>query len=167
MWKWNDLKRFLKKEAEPDYSGYAAIMWPAKYPYQGNARYQPENPHCTIITLTSDINSVNYTKEDILSVIRATDWNVLLPATVKGLEWFGPDQNIPVLTLEHDYLEKYHNQIKIALDNVNAVYDTTYPEYKPHVTITPDAALEGVYPSKIFLAPVELWWGDEHIKVNS
>lgn len=169
MWTWSELKTLLrKKEAEVDYSTYAALMWPAYYPYMGSPMYQPRDPHATVIYLTSDINQVNYTKEDVLGALRSylnVATGIYLHTQVKGLEWFGPEKDVPVLRIDHSELQNYRQRFVEILNNRGIFWTENYPEYKPHVTITPEAATDGVYPSKLLLTPLELWWGGEHIKV--
>lgn len=167
MWKWNDLKRLLTRKSAPlDTRDLAAIMWPVGYPDQGHAEYNPRQPHVTVIYFGDISGDIGYTKEDVLDVIRETSWNAFLWMKVDGIEWLGPDQNVPVLRVSHSYLEPYWESIKAALRARGIPFDETYPEYKPHVTITDKAALDDVYPSTLITGPVELWWGDVHYNID-
>lgn len=168
MWKWNDLKRLLtRKAAMRDTKDLGAIMWPVVYPDMGGEKYQPKEPHVTVVIFT-DINNpdLGFTKEDVIDVIKQTQWDVYLWLRVSELEWFGAENNIPVLRVTHDYLEAYHNKVKAALAARGIPVDETFPEYKPHVSITDDAALDGVYPTLMLAGPVELWWGNEHFQID-
>lgn len=167
MWKWNDLKRFLTKSATRDTKDLAAIMWPVAYPVYMEDAYNPKNPHVTVV-IFNDINNpeLGFTKEDVIDAVREVKHDVMLYLTVEGLDWFGPDQNVPVLRVSHDYLFEFYDEIKKVLAKRGIPIDNTYPEYKPHITITELSALDGAYPRKLMTRPVEVWWGDVHYKVD-
>lgn len=167
MWKWSDLKRILLRKAVSDTADLGAVMWPVAYPDMGDG-YNPKNPHVTIVVFR-DINNENlgFTKEDVINAIKATEHNVMLWLKPDGIEWFGPDQNVPVLRISHDYLYTYHSAIIKALAERGIPIDRTYPDYKPHVTITDAAALDNVVPNHLISGPVELWWGDEHFSISN
>lgn len=164
MWKWNDLKRLLRKKQELDVTKLGAVMWPVLYPLS-DPEHMPTDPHVTIIYFGEIDGDIGFTKADVIDAIQKTTHDVYLWMRVSGVEWFGEEQNIPVLRVEHDYLDFYHNALKAELDKRGIPYDTRFPEYKPHVTITDAAALDGVYPPLLLACPVELWWGGEHTKV--
>ncbi len=165
MWKWSDLKRILLRKAVSDTAELGAVMWPVVYPDMGDG-YNPKDPHVTIV-IFRDINNENlgFTKEDVIDVIQTTEHNVMLWLKPDGIEWFGADKDVPVLRVKHDYLYVYHTAIIKALAERGIPVDMTFPEYKPHVTITDAAALDGVIPDRMIAGPVELWWGDEHFTV--
>src|SRR5690349_20457315 len=162
-WSWAYLKTLLGFKKEYTNEDFIAVMWPAAYP-QGYPA--PVDPHCTIVMMgTTD--RANFTKEEVLEVIRETlHWNSFLLTTVAGLEWFGPDENVPVLRLEHGLLQKFHDDLKARLKAKGIFVDETYPVYKPHVTITEEAALTRNFPDKIMLTPVQLWWGEEKMSIS-
>ena len=166
MWKWSDLKRiFMRKAATRDTADLGAVMWPVAYPDDMNP---PENPHITVVIFT-DINNedLGYTREDVMDAVRNTVHDNFLFVNVDGVEWFGAEQNVPVLRVSHDYLEKYREAIMAELEKRGIPVDMTFPEYKPHVSITDVAALEGVFPNKLLAGPVEVWWGNVHYKVTN
>ncbi len=172
MWKWSDLKRLLtRKAAQVDIADLGAVMWPVLYPTipdhgQGDA-YQPKDPHITIV-IFKDINNpdLGFSREDVMDAVRATLHDVFLWTKVDALEWFGAEQNIPVLRVSHDYLYAYREALLVELEARGIQIDMTFPEYKPHVSITDEAALSGVYPDKLLAGPVEVWWGDVHYKMD-
>lgn len=165
MWKWNDLKRLLRKREGLDARKLGAVMWPVVYPNLGEG-YVPANPHVTVIYFGEITGDIGFTKEDVIDAIKATPHDVYLWLKADGIEWFGPENNIPVLRVHHDYLPVYHHSIRESLRARGIPFDETYPEYKPHVTITDAAALDGVVPSLMLAGPVELWWGGEHIPIE-
>lgn len=164
MWKWNDLKRLLtRKAAMRDTADLGAVMWPVVYPED---MLPPKDPHITIVVF-NDINNpdLGYTREDVMDAVRSTLWNVFLWTNVDGVEWFGADKNIPVLRVSHAYLEAYRNSLLVELEARGIPVDMTFPEYKPHVTMSDEAALNEFYPDKLLALPVEVWWGNEHYKL--
>ena len=174
MWKWNDLKRLLTRKASGmrDTADLGAVMWPVAYPNPqdptGGTVYIPRDPHITVVIFT-DINNPNlgFTREDVMDAVRNTMYDAFLWVKVDGLEWFGEDQNIPVLRVSHDFLNAYRNSLLVELEARGIQIDMTFPDYKPHVSIPDEAALDGVYPTGHMLAgPVEVWWGDVHYKVD-
>lgn len=166
MWKWSDLKRILRKESrDVDVSDLAAIMWPVVYPTASNPEHRPKEPHITIVFL-GEIEKLDYTKEDVVDAIKETLWDLYVWVKVIGLEWFGPEKNVPVLRVDHPYLYVFNEAMKMVLEMKGIEFDNTYPEYKPHVTITDEAALDGVWPEMLLAGPVELWWGGEHITID-
>lgn len=165
MWKWSDLKRiFMRKVAMRDTADLGAVMWPVVYP---DDMMPPENPHVTVVIFT-DINDpeLGYTREDVMDAVRNTMHDVMVWMKVEGLEWFGAEQDIPVLRVSHDYLEAYRNSLLVELEARGIPVDMTFPEYKPHVTIRDEAALDGLWPSHLMGGPVEVWWGNAHYKVS-
>lgn len=168
MWKWSDLKRLLRKAEVPDYSNYGAIMWPVVYD-TNDPKYMPRDPHITVIYFGDVSGDIGFTAEDVIEAIKATrGYDNLMFVSVKQLSWFGEEQNIPVLEVEHTQLQQFYDDVKTELDKRGIPYDTTYTVYKPHVTITNAAALDGVYPLKMIAGPVELWWhGNRKFKMNA
>lgn len=169
MWKWSDLKRLLtRKAAMRDTADLGAVMWPVTYPPTMPAEYIPENAHITVV-MFNDINNpdLGYTRGDVIDAVRSTIWDVMLWCNVDGLEWFGEEKNVPVLRVSHNYLEAFHKSIMVELEARGIPVDMTFPEYKPHVTIPDNAALDEAWPDKLLAGPVEVWWGNEHYKVDS
>jgi 2'-5' RNA ligase len=159
MWRWSELKALLKKK-EYSNNDYIAVMWPVAYPSGYPA---PVDPHCTVIILgTTD--TVNFTKEEVLEVIRnQRQHNSFLFTKVKELTWFGPDADVPVLLLDHTVLEEFQSNLKRDLAAVGIQDASSYPEYRPHCTITENAARTRNFPDRLMLTPVQLWWGTEKI----
>lgn len=164
MWKWSDLKRiFMRKASMRDTADLGAVMWPVVYPSDMNA---PENPHITVV-IFNDINNpdLGFTREDVMDAVANTNYDVFVWTKVEGLEWFGENGDVPVLRVSHDYLEAYRNGLLFELEARGIPVDMTFPDYKPHVTIRDEAALDGIYPDKLLAGPVEVWWGNVHYKM--
>jgi hypothetical protein len=118
------------------------------------------------VVIFENINDpeLGFTKEDVIEVVK-TFPEAMLRLRVTGLEWFGVDQSVPVLRVEHDYLEVFHDALVKALAAKGIPVDTTFPEYKPHVTIPDEAALDRVWPTALMTGTPEVWWADEKFKV--
>lgn len=166
MWKWSDLKRLLRKAETKDIADLGAVMWPVVYPDMVEEKYQPVDPHITVV-IFNDVNNpdLGYSYMDVIEVVQDTISAVMLWVTVRGVEWFGAEQNVPVLVVEHEMLNQFRDALVINLANKGIPIDMTFPEYKPHVTITADAALDGVYPQRLLTKPVEVWWAKAHYTV--
>src|SRR6478609_10150747 len=157
MWKWSDLKRiFMRKASMRDTADLGAIMWPVAYPPEIDPMYVPENAHVTVV-IFDNINDENlgFTLEDVIAAVQESIHDALLWCKVDGLEWFGAEQDVPVLRVHHDYLYVYRQSIMGILAAKGIPVDMTFPEYKPHVTIPDVAALDGVWPDKVMAGPVE------------
>lgn len=164
MWKWSDLKRLLKrKSGMRDIADLGAVMWPVVYP---SDMMPPKDPHITIVVF-KDINNpdLGYTREDVMDAVAKTMYDVFIWVKAEGIEWFGEDQNIPVLRVSHSFLNAYRESLIVELEARGIQIDMTFPEYKPHVTLSDEAALEGVYPDRLLAGPVEVWWAEEHFKM--
>lgn len=165
MWKWNELKRLLLRKSET--SNFGAVMWPVLYPKMEDPAHNPKNPHITIVMFRNIHDpELGFTKEDVIDAVRETMWDTFIYVEVERLEWFGVDSDIPVLVARHSYLPEYHRQIRRALAKRGIEWDKTFPDYKPHITITDEAALDKVWPYKLMAGPVEVWWGDEHFEIE-
>lgn len=75
---------------------------------------------------------------------------------VTGFELFGPNLDIPVLTIEHTLLKKNYNKLVSELTMRGIKYSDRY-SYKPHVSIGPVFLLDNM-PWKLVLGPPELRW---------
>lgn len=156
IWRWSELKRLLKNT--DDIAQSACIMFPVGEKVPG-----VDEPHVTVIYL-GDANNLN--KQDILDSMAEVDnsYDAMFFARSREVEWFGPEKDIPVLRLEHTYLEKYRDLVEAALGRRGIVNGSEYKDYKPHMTITPEIARDLSYQSAYLLTEPELWWGREHIK---
>lgn len=159
MWKWADLKKFLKREATVD--DLAAVMWPV-VPW--GATEKVDEPHCTILML-GDIRELNFTKQEVIQAIQETYHTVFIWAEVEGLEWFGENKDVPVLLLNHEYLFMYRDSLEDVLRMRGIKWDEHFPTYRPHVTVNQEVVDSGFIPQKVMLSPVELWWGKERIVI--
>lgn len=167
MWKWSDLKRiFMRKANGYDIADLGAVMWPVVYPQMRDPKYQPKDPHITVVVFKDIRNpELGFTREDVMDAVKNTMYDVFVWPTVDGVEWFGAEQDVPVLRVSHDFLNAYRNSLLVELEARGIQVDMTFPDYKPHITITDEAALDHVYPEHVLAGPVEVWWGAQHYRM--
>ncbi len=157
MWTLKQLKDILLRKA--DYSNSALIAWPVVYP---EALLPPDNPHVTVIYIP-DVTNVE--KSDVLDAIRATEFDVFPVVETTGIEMFGPDKDVPVIRVKHEYLEAYYEQIAFQLEARGIEFSTLY-DYSPHVTMSEKAyKTNAEVPPAFMLLPVSLWWKGTKEKV--
>lgn len=144
-----------------EFDNTAVIVYPALW----HMAYIPpdkDDLHSTVLWL-GDVSDAPYGPADIIGALRGLDLVRYLWASVSGVEWFGPDNNIPVLRVEHSALQIQYDAITTALAPLGAVSASEFG-YSPHVTV--DEATTTRYPSKILLGPVELWWKNQVFKIT-
>lgn len=166
MWKWSDLKRIVFGKAADDFSKTIYIMWPAYMPKVMDSQYVKEDLHATVLFIGEMTDGMTFSKETVIEAIRHTLFDRYLWVTVAGIDWFGPEQNIPVMRIEHNELHSYRDSLESELNKRGVPVDQTYPVFKPHVTTTIEAVNDNQVPERLLLGPVQLWWGTEHIKIN-
>lgn len=142
-----------------EYPTSIGIMFEASWPTN------IDDSHCTLIYL-GDIADANFTKDDIQNVLKRL--SLKAPGKIKttGTEFFGPDENILVTTLEKSPLVVYRETIERVLAKINVHNASEYKEYRPHVTISEDFDKSEKIPNipeKIDLGPPVLWWGNEKL----
>jgi len=141
-----------------EYSQHVNISYPASWPIIPDA-------HCTVMYL-GQIDELNYTADDVVDAIRGYSSGILLHAKIRGLEMFGPDNDIPVFRLDEPTLEPRMRAIQAALHARDIRSTSEYyqegVEYKPHVTWPGLDIKETIQiPKYVLLTEPELWWGDE------
>jgi 2'-5' RNA ligase len=133
-----------------------AIVWPAWF--EGST--DPEL-HATALFLGST-ETVDFTKEDVEAVVKPYLWPAWTKVT--GLEMFGQQDDIPVLTLENTRLLTITRMdINERLKRRGIKASTTF-DFNPHVTISKEAEhvqSELFWPKQIHLESPVLWWGSD------
>lgn len=166
MSNWQKIKdKVLKRVPDYDVSELGAVMWPVLYPTTTAPEHKPHEPHVTVVVFKG-IAGLDFTANDIIETVREVSDTVMLWLTTGEVEWFGPDSDVPVLRVDHDYLYTFRDSLLTLLYAKGFEPDMTYPEYKPHITITEAAAKDGVHPLYLLAGPVEVWWGNERHKVH-
>ena len=160
---------FAKDNSGWDLKDLGAVMLPVIYPAYEDDQYNPKDPHITMVQFLDINNPENgYSKEDVFDVVRNIGaGNSQLATHVTGVEYFGEKGEWPVLRVEHNFLERFNKELKASFDARGIVYDTRFPEFKPHVSIPAEAVRDGVYPAMLWTRPVEVWWGEKHYKFDA
>lgn len=143
-----------------DYKNTAVIVLPVKWPSTHPAP-DVKDLHVTLAFL-GDIDENELVKDDVVDAIMSLDYNVFVMADVIGFDLFGPEQDIPVLRVEHEVFQKTYNQLTDALRERDIPWSQNYA-FQPHVTIDHETSING-WPSQLWTTPVELWWRREKVK---
>lgn len=143
-------------------SGHSGIcvVWPAWF--EGST--DPEL-HVTALFL-GNLGMVDYEAEEVLNAMGR--FMGTPPGTVglfPGIDWFGQDNDIPVMrlyTLFNPHLNYQRSSIQKNLwDGYGIGVSTEYP-FRPHITMANEkfAAMPEL-PREVHLEPPVLWWGDK------
>ncbi len=149
---------------DDDFSSIASVSWPAVY----DAVELP-NPHCTVVYM-GEINRL--TKVDVDALTEALKPYSVPPGriSIDHFSVFGPDDGkvlVAELAMPEDFLT-LREMIKQVVIEQGGRDASSYPDYKPHVTIKklpnettelPENLPEGGF---ITLLPPQLWWGEDY-----
>jgi 2'-5' RNA ligase len=128
---------------------------------------KPEpDKHITVIHLGKNVEV-----EDLSAIIpvlyEITEDFKPFPVKVNRITTFpGGDDGVPVICpIISDELHKFHKAMKGALDDYGFEYSNTYPDYKPHVTLSYDPNTKAKYDIEIHeiqwsVSGVVLWGSD-------
>lgn len=153
-------KDVMEKVDMPDDEVWGAIMLPVL----GTDDFGVEDPPVTVVYFGDHVDTLPYDGEDVAELIQDIHLGYL-GGRFDELDWFGEDNSVPVLRVEHDLLYRYRMDLVELLTNHNMMPPETYPTYKPHVSISLELANSGRYPQTYILGLPEVWWGNEHIRV--
>lgn len=142
---------------ENDYSNSAGLMWPATF--EGSDAV--DDPHCTIMFL-GNADELRVSPAYIISAMLD-----LLDApgevAVQGPEVFGSDEKVWVAVLEPEALSSLQASIQEALKEIGVENKSSFPDYRPHVTLGPavDESNPPAVPSTVVLGEPQVWLGDD------
>jgi 2'-5' RNA ligase len=137
-----------------DHSQSVGIMYPVDWPTD-----DPE-AHCTLVYL-GEIPDANFTQEDLYEALAEVDLEAPGPAHTKEIEFFGEDNDIPVVPLDSMRAKLQKKQLLLALNQRGIKDASSFPQYKPHVTLqNPDVEV----PDTITLEAPQIWWGGERLE---
>lgn len=145
-------------EAPPqeDHSGDIAIVYPVSWP--APTKDVPE-PHCTLIYL-GDISDATFTLEDLQDAVDTFIWEPF-DVAIGEVQMFGPDEDIPVVTLLGQTL--YDNrQIFEAELNERGIKSASEYDYSPHITVDPRSMVAMPF-NTVHLGLPKIWWGDQRV----
>ena len=143
--------------ADRDYSDSAGLMWPATF----DGSEAVEDPHCTIMFL-GDASALRVSPAYILSAMRDfLDAPGEVPVT--GPEVFGNEEKVWVATLDTSVLNGLQAGIQEALAAIGVENQSSFPDYRPHVTImdAKDETLVPPMPDVVVLGEPQVWLGKE------
>lgn len=142
--------------ADRDYSDSAGLMWPASF----DGSEAVDDPHCTIMFLG---NASELRMKPAYIFMHIFDYlDAPGEIAVVGTEVFGNEEKVWVATLDPAALETLQKGIQEALSAVGVENKSSFPDYRPHVTLGPatsDVAPEA--PSVVVLGEPQVWLGDE------
>lgn len=147
-----------------DYADSICIAYPYVFPQDTDLPIDYEiEAHCTLIYL-GEVDSISFTKEDLRTVLDEHTFEDLGIVDVSGLELFGPDKNVLVMTLDSSKLQEYFQSISSALEAQGIENASPYPDYRPHITL--NEAYHGptigfTLPTTVGLGQPVVWWGDD------
>lgn len=158
---------------EEKYRESICIVYPATAPAEEHNLPIDREINCHVtVSFLGDIPTLNeeFSKDDIVTVLRSIDWEVEIEAGVKSLELFGPNNDFLVMTLESLALQKNRVKVSEALKNAGIPNMDKYSDYRPHITLMHDYEGElpvpEAMPSGVQLGTPTLWWGTEVIPLG-
>lgn len=128
-----------------------AVVYPSNWPPDDS------NAHCTVVYM-GEIPELEFEREDLVKALkfaglRAPGW-----AFTTGVEQFGKDKDITVVTLQSFALQVQYSLFKKAMASCGIEYVEKWPEYKPHVTVKEPG--QG-FPQSVRLGAPTVWWGED------
>lgn len=152
-----------------DYSDSVCVAYPYVFPQDTNLPIDYDmEAHSTVIYL-GDVDNIKASKEEVLKALSSVSYNPTGIVDVSGLELFGPESNILVMTLDSSDLTENFGKVSEALGSIGVENASSFPDYKPHVTLNEDyhgPTIGFSLPTTIGLGEPELWWGSEKISVE-
>lgn len=142
----------------------ALLSWPVDF---GGRKVNVEGPHVTAFYF-DDLTDIK--KEDLLICLgvffaQTRVDNIGMIAEIYGAAAFGPEENVPVLTVDlPDYFRTLRHYLGKYLTDNGFKYDIKW-DYAPHVTVDLKTAISP--PSHVQLNPLELWWKQDEPVVIS
>lgn len=146
-----------------EFSTSACLMWPVTTP-TGTEGVGGADPHVTVLYLG---DSENLHVKPMYVFLALQDLvNSPGEITVAGTEIFGDDDDqVWVAVLDDSELGRIQSQIKgILLEDLGIKDESSYPIYRPHVTLAPyvEGSEPPIVPESFALGDLEVWIGDEH-----
>lgn len=136
-----------------DYPDSIGIMYPVDWPTDD------PKAHCTLFYL-GEIQDANFTQDDLFDALDEAQLEAPGDVPTKGLELFGEEKDTPVALLDSLLLRLQKRVLGLALGNRDIKDASSFPEYKPHVTLmSPDVEI----PDTINLGAPQVWWGNERV----
>lgn len=156
---------------EDQYAQTISIVYPAIAP--SDAYNIPTDrtirTHVTV-SILGETSEVDFTKEEIIAVLRDIHWEDTSDVEVDKLALFGINGDFLVMLLNSPNLQANWVTVNEALTSAGIPSLDRYPDYRPHITLKQN--YEGGLPDPEFLPPVikvgspVLWWGTETVDLH-
>lgn len=155
---------------EDKYAKTIAVVYPAVAP--SDDYFLPIDKeirsHVTI-SILGEVSEIDFTKEELLLILRSIEWEEITEAEVEKLELFGIRNDFLVMLVNAPALQNNWKRVNEALTGAGIVSVDKYPTYRPHITLKEN--YDGFVPPAEYLpdtvklgAPF-LWWGTEAIQL--
>lgn len=146
-----------------EYDTTATLVWPAIY----DAVELPD-PHVTILYM-GEFADLNTAPEELQKVLRQF---AIAPGEVpiSNLSIFGDENKVVVaeLALPEDF-RTLREMIKEETIRAGGRDASSYPDYKPHVTLrkaVEGETLPGAVEGTVTLLAPQLWWGEDYLDLR-
>lgn len=144
------------------YPDSIGIMYPYVFPQDTDLPIDYDIPaHCTLIYL-GEISETGIRIEHVTNALKGIEFNHTGIVDVQGLELFGEDSNILVMTLNSSDLTENFEKVSKALSDVGIENASSFPDYKPHITLNENykgPTIGFTLPTTVGLGSPELWYG--------
>lgn len=145
-----------------EYSSSAGLMWPATFP--GSEKI--DGAHVTVVYL-GEVSDIRATPNLLLLALDGLHETVG-DVSVVGTEVFGGGEHdkVWVALLDDKGIGPWREDIKSQLEACGIKDASSFPDYKPHVTLGPytEGSKAPKVPETVHLGRLEVWWGDKHVK---
>lgn len=151
------------------YPDSIGIMYPYVFPQDTDLPIDYDIPaHCTLIYL-GEIKETGIRMEQITSVLRDVEFNPTGIVDVDGLELFGKDNDVLVMTLKSSDLDENFQKVSEALSSVGIENASSFSDYNPHITLNESykgPTIGFTLPTTIGLGTPELWYGEDRFPLG-
>lgn len=145
------------------YPDSIGIMYPYVFPQDTDLPIDYDIPaHCTLMYL-GEIQETGIRMEQITKALEGIEFEPTGIVDVDGLELFGQDKNVLVMTLKSSDLEENFRKVSEALSEVGIENASSFPDYNPHITLNESykgPTIGFTLPTTVGLGSPELWYGD-------
>lgn len=149
-----------------NYDDSICIAYPYVFPQDTDLPIDYEiEAHCTLIYLGvfSDAEG-KFGMEDLRRVLDSVSFEDLGIIDVEGLELFGFDMDVLVMSLNSSKLQEYFAIVASKLADMGIENKSSFPTYNPHITLNENyhgPTIGFTLPTTVGLGQPEVWWGDQ------
>lgn len=156
---------------EDGYANTIAIVFPAVTP---SDKYnlpldKTIRAHITVSVL-GEIGAVDFSKEELATVLRGVAWEEVQEADVTRFSLFGILSDFLVMEVNSSALQSNWKQVNKTLNLAGITSLDKYPDYRPHVTLKHghkgSLPILDALPDTVKVGSPVLWWGTETIPLT-